>query len=445
MHHDQDDRWLARTLELARQGGRRVEPNPRVGAVIVNAGEVVATGFHQYYGGLHAERAALEEADPTRLPGSTLYCNLEPCSHRSPGKHQPPCTEAIIAAGITRVVIGQRDPNPAVRGGGVQALRHAGITVDVPGEGEDGSARGDSRPGIPADIHADSIGFDVLQLNEVFNTFMALGRPFVHLKAAISLDGRLATAGGDSRWITDEKARAAAHRIRAEADAVLVGRGTVDMDDPLLTVRLPPDEGGADLPGGRGPRPVVLDSLARISLDSRLVRERSRELLLCLGPDAPEERRAALAERGVTLLEIPPGSPDASGRVSCSDRTVTPGLDPASVLRRLGDEGIRSLFVEGGAEVLTAFLRARLYDRLTLYYAPLILGRGREAVGNLELDTVARALRFEAVRWQQIGLQQCFTALRAGWREEILAVQDRPPQRPGPERPREEGNICSQD
>lgn len=383
MCRDQDDRWLARTLELARQGAGRVEPNPRVGAVIVKAGELVASGFHRNYGSLHAERAALSAAKPDLVRGATLYCNLEPCSHRSPRKKQPPCTEAIIAAGIGRVVIGHRDPNPAVRGEGIRALERAGITVDVRGEDADESP--------------------FLRENEVFNTVMALGRPFVHLKAAISLDGRLATTGGDSRWITDGEARTAAHRLRAESDAVLVGRGTVEADDPLLTVRLPAGEAQGSSPA---PRPVVLDSLARISLESRLVRERGNELLLCLGPDAPERRRAALEARGVTVME-------AEG---------VGGLDPASVLKCLGTAGIRSVFVEGGAQILTAFLRARLYDRLSLYFAPILLGRGREAVGDLSVATVVQALNFESVRWETIGRQQCFTGLRAGWQEEILGV-----------------------
>lgn len=402
MCHDPDDRWLAQTLELARQGAGTVEPNPRVGAAIVKAGAVVATGFHREYGGLHAEAAALEAAGvghdgrgerhgrdagavsaaAERVRGATLYCNLEPCSYRSPEKHQPPCTEAIIAAGIRRVVIGQHDPNPAVRGRGVMALRDAGIVVDCAGD-----------PG------------PFLLENDRFNTIMALGRPFVHLKAAISLDGRLATAGGDSKWITDEGARASAHEARAGVDAVMVGRGTVSADDPLLTARVAP--AGAVQ---RQPRPVVLDTGAAIRPDSRLVRDRGGELILCVGPDAPAEKVRALEDRRVTVVNL-------------GDRgTGASTLDPAAILDALWERNIRSVLVEGGARVLTAFLRARLFDRISFYVAPILLGRGREAVEDLSIQAVADAVRFESVRWKRIGDQQLFTGMRAGWQDEVRAA-----------------------
>jgi diaminohydroxyphosphoribosylaminopyrimidine deaminase / 5-amino-6-(5-phosphoribosylamino)uracil reductase len=377
MSDGHDDRLLARTLELAHQGAGRVEPNPRVGALIVNAGEIVATGYHHHYGGLHAEVEAIRCAS-TSVRGATLYCNMEPCSHRSPGKHQPPCTEAIIDAGIARVVIGQQDPNPAVRGRGVRALRRAGLSVD---------------------LAPDSSLF--LRENEAFNTVMALGRPFVHLKAALSLDGRIATASGDSRWITDEEARIAAHRLRSGLDAVLVGRQTVETDDPALTVRY-----GLSSAGDQ-PRPIVLDSDARIPLTSRLVRERASRLIVCVGPRAAADRVRTLEERGVTVQ-------------ACTEQGGY--LDPAEVLATLHRNGINSLLIEGGSRVISSFLRARLFDRLTLYYAPILLGAGRDAVNDLSIAWVADAIHFERVRWTTIGSQQCFDAYRSGWHEEILAV-----------------------
>ena len=380
MSSDHDDQLLARTLELAHQGAGRVGPNPRVGALIVNAGEIVATGYHHHYGGLHAEAAAIRSAS-TSLKGATLYCNLEPCSHRFPGKHQPPCTEAIIEAGIGRVVIGQQDPNPAVRGRGVQALRRAGISVDC---------ASDPTP--------------FLRANEAFNTVMALGRPFVHLKAAVSLDGRVATASGDSRWITDEDARASAHRLRSGLDAVLVGRGTVEADDPLLTVRY------GLYSEGNQPRPVVLDGDARTSLSSRLVRERASRLIVCVGPRAAVDRVRALEDQGVTVLTCPG---EEEGR-----------LDPARALSVLHREGINSLLVEGGSRVLTSFFQARLFDRLTLYYAPIVLGSGPGFVGDLSVERVADAVRFERVQWTTIGSQQCFDGYRSGWHQEIIGAAE---------------------
>lgn len=372
MSNDHDDRLLAYTLELARRGADRVKPNPRVGAVIVHAGEIVATGYHHYYGGPHAEAVALGAAGAAAR-GATLYCNLEPCSYRVRGKHQPPCTEAIISAGIQRVVIGQHDPNPAVRGNGVRALRAAGISVE---------------------IATDPTPF--LRENAVFNTNMALGRPFVHLKGAISLDGKIAAATGDSRWITGEDARAAAHRLRAEYDAVLVGRGTVETDDPLLTVRSGPQ------PASGQPRAVVLDSEARIPLTARLLTERGDALVVCTGKNALREKVSALEAHGAVVLSCP---------------METRAID--GVLSALWDAGIRSLLVEGGARVITSFLRTGSYDRLTLFIAPLLMGSGYDFAGDLGVDRVTEAVRFESVHWKTIGRQQCFEGFRAGWQEDV--------------------------
>ena len=228
-----DDRhMLARALDLAARGGAAVAPNPRVGAVITRDDEIVAEGYHAAYGGPHAEAVALERAG-SRARGTTLYCNLEPCSYSAPDKHNGACTDLIIAAGVARVVVGQLDPNPRVRGGGVAALRAAGVEVDTPDDFD-----------------------DVWYENAAFNTTAALARPFVTLKLAQSLDGKIATATGDSKWITDEEARAEVHALRARHDAVLVGVGTAVADDPRLTVRGRPEPTATRRPRGRRARPL---------------------------------------------------------------------------------------------------------------------------------------------------------------------------------------------
>lgn len=218
IHHSP---FLAETIPLAELGRGSVAPNPMVGALVVRDGCVIGTGYHHRYGGRHAEAVALDNAGEA-AHGATLYCNLEPCSFTADDKHQPPCTRRIIEAGVDTVVIGQLDPNPRVRGDGVRRLEAAGISVIV--ERNDHPFR---------------------RFNDVFNTVMTERRPFVHLKTAMSLDGRIATADGTSKWITDEAARREVHALRAERDAVLVGVGTVLADDPLLTVR-----GAGDGDGG---------------------------------------------------------------------------------------------------------------------------------------------------------------------------------------------------
>ncbi len=377
MDRDRDDLLLARTLELARGGIGRVDPNPLVGAVLVKSSEVVATGFHRQYGGLHAEAEALYRAGP-RARGGTLYCNLEPCAFSSPQKHQPPCAEAIVAAGVKRVVIGQIDPNPKMRGAGVAYLERAGVEVSVLPEG----------PLLER----------IWRCNKLFNTTMALHRPLVHLKSAISLDGRIAAAGGDSRWITDERARRHAHRVRSGFDAVLIGRGTAETDDPLLTVRLGRSGGAARR--GRQPRAVVLDRTARLPLDGRLVRERAHQLMVVTTDAASEEARLGLSDRGVTVITLPDTA-------------------PGTVLAALWQVGIRSVLVEGGATITTAFLRSGLWDLYSFYIAPLILGEGISAVGDLAIAEIPGALRLEAPQWRRIGDQQLLSGYRPGWYEDV--------------------------
>ncbi|WP_319475684.1 bifunctional diaminohydroxyphosphoribosylaminopyrimidine deaminase/5-amino-6-(5-phosphoribosylamino)uracil reductase RibD [Marispirochaeta aestuarii] len=370
-----DSFFFERTLALAVRGRGRTSPNPMVGAVLVKDGRIIAEGYHRRHGDLHAEAAAIEAAGSS-AGGAELYCSLEPCSYRSPEKLQPPCTERIIAAGVRHVHIGQLDPNPKVSGRGVLALREAGIGVSLSEENE-----------------------AFWRFNDAFNTRMVLSRPFVHLKCAMSLDGRIAAAGGDSRWISDESARRVGHRFRSERDAVAVGIGTVLADDPELSTRLVE---------GHSPCPVVFDSSLKIPLESRLVRERGNELIvLTRTPEAATEKfllaKQQLEDQGVRVLYA---EPDPAGKV-----------DLSSALDLLYEQGIGSLLVEGGSGLLTSFLKHRLYDRLSAFVAPLLLGSGVEAVGDLGIIRAGDGLAFEGVNWFRIGDQQLFDAYRSGWLE----------------------------
>ncbi len=321
-----DTRWMARALELAARGRGLTSPNPMVGAVVVADGVVVGEGFHAGAGGPHAEIVALGEAGP-RARGATLYVTLEPCNHQG---RTPPCVPAVIAAGVARVVGAARDPNPRVPGGGAEALRAAGITVAL-GECED-AAR---------------------DLNRTFFTAMTRLRPHVTLKAAMTLDGKIAAHDGSSRWITGEAARAEAHRLRSEADAVVVGIGTALADDPALDVRV-------GRPWPRDPWRVVVDSHARLPVTARLIGAgRPARALVAVTDAAPAERVAALEARGVTVLACK-GAP---GRV-----------DLADLAGRLLALDIIAALVEGGAELAAGFLAADLVDRVALFVAPRLLG-----------------------------------------------------------------------
>jgi len=369
---------LARTIELAEEGRGSVFPNPMVGALVVRDGKIVSEGFHRRYGGIHAEAAALDAAGE-RAKESTLYCNLEPCSYESPEKHQPPCTGRIIASGVRKVVIGQLDPNPNIRGRGVRVLREAGIDVVAATDQE-----------------------EFWRFNDAFNTCMALGRPFVHLKLALSLDGRIASTTGDSKWISDDCARQEVHALRAERESVAVGVGTVLTDDPRLTVRLSE---------GRDPIPVVFDSTLRIPIETHLVRERGEELFVIAARPSAEDhgfntRKSRLEAMGTRVLPVPADH----GRV-----------DIEAALSALLARGVRSLLVEGGATLAAAFLKAGVCDRFTAYVAPIILGSGTNAVDQLGIQSVSQALTFEGVRWRQLGGQQVFDAYRKGWLESVRA------------------------
>lgn len=320
---DRDAHWMRRALAEAARGLGAVEPNPMVGAVVVAGGQVVGIGHHAVFGGPHAEVVALAAAGE-RARGATVYVTLEPCCHV--GK-TPPCVDALLAAGVSRVVAAMRDPFPRVDGRGFDRLREAGVEVLAGVEAE--AAR---------------------RLNAPYLKRLATGTPYVLAKWAMTLDGRTATASGDSRWISGERSRALVHQTRGRVDAVLVGVGTALADDPLLTARPP---------GPRVAVRVVLDSSGRLPPGSRLV-ETAREFptLIATTGRAPADRRASLEAAGVEVLAF-----DGDGPVPI-DR----------LLAELGRRGMTNVLVEGGGRTLGAFLDAGQVDEVEVFVAPIIEG-----------------------------------------------------------------------
>lgn len=342
-------RLMRRALALAAEGAGEVSPGPLVGCVIARAGEVVGEGFYVYEHVKHAETYALEQAG-ARAKGATAYVSLEPHAHHG---RTPPCTDALLKAGIARVVAPIDDPNPKVSGKGFAHLRASGVDVSV---------------GL--------LAREAERLNEKYLHFMRTGRPFVHLKLAASLDGKIATRLGDSRWITGAESRARVHELRSEYDAILVGAGTAGADDPLLT----------DRSGKKRRRPlvrVVLDEQLTIGVGSRLVTTANEAPVLIFAGGSPAASlRDELEARGVEVI-----SGDVNGR------------DLATVLAQLGRRELQSILVEGGASVAGNFLDARLVDKVSFFLAPLIIG-GREApsaIGGQGAEKLVDALELQDV------------------------------------------------
>ena len=336
---------MARALELAARGAGQVSPGPLVGCVVVDkSGEVAGEGFYVYERVRHAETIALEQAGE-RARGATAYVTLEPHAHMG---RTPPCTEALITAGVARVVAPIEDPNPLVSGRGFERLREAGVNVTV---------------GV--------LEREAARLNEKYIHSLRCARPFVHLKLACSLDGRIATRSGDARWITGEESRARVQSLRREYDAVLVGSGTAAADDPALTDR-------TGLPRRRPLLRVVLDERLRLAPDSQLARTaRATPVLVFTSESADARKAVALEALGVEVLKA------ASG-----------GRDLAPVLEELNRREVQGLLVEGGAEIAGAFLRARLVNKTSFFIAPIILGGDAlgaiAGAGALEVREAAR-------------------------------------------------------
>lgn len=378
---------LRRALELAEGGLGAVSPNPLVGAVIAGpGGELIGEGFHAELGGPHAERAALDDCrarghDPA---GATLYVTLEPCAHSG---RQPPCSEAILEAGIARVVYASEDPTEKASGRGPGVLRDGGVEVELATGAEAAAAR---------------------LLNQPFRKHARTGRPLVTYKAAMTLDGRVAAPGGDSRWISAAESRELVHRWRQRCDAVAVGIGTALADDPLLTARLPGDDGDGDgaegdSGPGRNPTRVVFDSHARLPLDSALVESVDEAPLLVLcAPEAPSAARSALERAGAEVLV-------ASG----SDRLAR----LRTALDELGRRELQDLLVEGGPTLAGALFDAGEIDRMRLFIAPVLLGAG-EARAVLEGEgakRIAEGLRPLATAHETIGEDLLITARLREW------------------------------
>jgi diaminohydroxyphosphoribosylaminopyrimidine deaminase/5-amino-6-(5-phosphoribosylamino)uracil reductase len=348
---------MRRVLELAQRAEGRTSPNPMVGAVIVKSGRVVGEGYHRRAGGPHAEIAALRRAG-ARARGGVMFVNLEPCCHY--GK-TPPCTDALISAGIRRVVVGMKDPNPLVRGGGLRLLRRAGIAVET------GILRSECE-----------------RVNEAFIKYIVSRRPFVILKSALSLDGKTATASGESRWISGPRSRRWVHRLRDTVDAILVGTETVLKDDPSLTARLAGKR-------GRNPVRVVLDRRHRLPLRAQVFAGAPGDRILYFTATAPKPDRAkALRRRGVEIVIV------AEKR---------DGLSLAEVLLRLGERGITRVLIEGGAKLNATVLREKLADKIVWFLAPVLIG-GESApgvIGGEGVRLLSQAHRIRRMECRRVG------------------------------------------
>jgi diaminohydroxyphosphoribosylaminopyrimidine deaminase/5-amino-6-(5-phosphoribosylamino)uracil reductase len=367
-----DRRHLARAIELAEQGRGRVSPNPLVGAVIsAPDGTRLGEGWHGAYGGPHAEVEAIRAAGEQATPGATMYVSLEPCAHTG---RTPPCTEAIIAAGIGRVVIASDDPSAKASGRGIGILRDEGIEVEI----------------AEGDLAARARG-----LNQPFRKHARTGRPWVLFKSAMSLDGKVATAAGDSKWISGSSSRRLAHHWRAECDAVAVGIGTALADDPQLTARV---EGVS-----RQPRRVVFDATARLPLTSKLVQAApDPPLTVVVSRAAPRADSEALAAAGAEVIVATGANPGA--RVACA-------------LDRLGEEGVTSILLEGGPKLAGAFLDADEIDELRFFIAPLLLGgkAARDPIEAKGVEAIAEAVRALTLECEKVDDDVLVCARMRSW------------------------------
>jgi len=350
---------MEQALSLARLALGLVSPNPAVGAVVVKNDVVVGQGYTQPLGSWHAEVVALKQADEKARHG-TLYVTLEPCCHYG---RTPPCTQAIITAGITEVHLSMLDPNPLVSGRGKDELERAGIKTYV-GEHEE----------------------EAKEINEAYTKFITIGKPFVTAKFAVSLDGKIATKSGDSKWISGEEARKYVHNLRYTADAIMAGVNTVLADDPHLTARSCGGRGGT---ARKQPLRVIVDGKGRTPLTARVFRQPGKTLLV-LGRMATPEEKTAFAQVSAEVLELP----SAEGWV-----------DLEKLLKALGEREITSVLVEGGGILLGSLFDCGLVDKVTAFIAPIIIGgkEAKTAVSGKGVDKVVDSLRLERVRVEKFG------------------------------------------
>ncbi|MDY6833983.1 MAG: bifunctional diaminohydroxyphosphoribosylaminopyrimidine deaminase/5-amino-6-(5-phosphoribosylamino)uracil reductase RibD [Chloroflexota bacterium] len=345
--------YMRRTLQLARKGIGMTSPNPMVGAVIVKDGQIIARGYHKRYGDKHAELNAIENAKGD-LRGSTLYCNLEPCCHTD--KQTPPCTTPILQSGIGRVVIGTLDPNPTVNGKGIQLLKEHGVDVLV----------GILEP-------------ECRRFNEVYFKYIQTGLPFVTIKYAQTIDGRIATREGQSQWISSTSSLKYAHHLRTINNSMMVGIGTVLQDNPRLTVRLAK---------GNHPIPIIVDSTLRIPLDARVFQNPSQPIIATT-QKANTKKMADIQQLGAKILSL---QENFQGQV-----------DLSQLLQQLGREKTSSILVEGGSGIITSLLRERLADKMVVCIAPKLLGIGLEAVGDLGISRLCQAIQLSDMTMTKMG------------------------------------------
>ena len=349
---------MERALALASKARGRTSPNPLVGAVIVRDGEIVGEGYHQRAGEAHAEIHALNQAKELAA-GATMYVTLEPCCHWG---RTPPCTESVIRAKLTNIFVAMKDPNPQVAGNGIRQLEEAGIRVQV------GLCEAKSQ-----------------QLNEVFIKYITTQCPFVILKSAISLDGKIAAASGESQWITSEASRLKGHELRAQVDAILVGIGTVLQDNPSLTTRLPEET-------NQDPIRIVVDSHGRTPLDAKVFNPASNATtLIAVTGNAPSEKIKALKSVGAEVLTIE----EKEGRVCLR-----------GLMQKLGQKEITSVLIEGGGEINAAALQTGIVDKLMFFIAPKLIG-GKDApgpIGGAGVARLAEAFELRDVKTTQVGV-----------------------------------------
>jgi len=349
-----DEKWMKRALRLAEAGKGRTSPNPLVGAVLVKRGIVVGEGYHARIGEAHAEIVAFRQAG-NKARGAVLYVNLEPCTHYG---RTPPCVPQVIKAGVKRVVIGMEDPNPEVHGKGIKALKKVGIDIKV---------------GV--------LEKECRRLNEAFCKYILRKQPFVTLKVAATLDGKVAARNGDSKWISGEASRRFVHKVRDQVDGVLVGIGTILRDDPLLTARRKE---------GREPYRIVLDSRLRIPEEARVFEHSSSEVILATTELAPHEKVERMEKRGIRVLIID----SKDGKV-----------DLRSCLTKLAEIGVMNLLVEGGSQVNGSFLDEGLIDKLLLFLSPRLMGdpRALGIFGGKGVSNLNEAVAIKEIRTKRIG------------------------------------------
>ena len=357
-----DLQYMTLALRLAEKGRGKTSPNPMVGAVVVSKGRIVGQAYHHAAGQAHAEALALRQAGP-HAKGATLYVTLEPCSHLN--KRTPPCVPTVIQSGVRRVVVAMVDPNPLVRGKGIAQLRRAGIHATI------GVAQGEAE-----------------ELNRAYGHWVRTKRPYVILKAGMTLDGQIATAGGESKWITGLQSRREVHRLRSIVDAVIVGIGTVLRDDPSLTARRPPRLTAL---AAKQPCRIVIDSHLRIPRSAKILGQQSQaKTVIATTKAAPKARLRSFEKQGIEVLVLP----GERERVSLKQ-----------LLSIFGQRGMISVMVEGGGELNAAFLRSKLVNHVRLYVAPTLLGgtQSKGVIGGTSPRRLADAWKLKQVRTRALG------------------------------------------